>query len=121
MSASAAPLKLCTLQYDRNISFQTLHLNNKEQPPQMMKHKHEIQLHALYSDHNCGNDWWDLFSDLNINGRTKKQIFTRQVTTKLAKNILTNRFKILNNLIEYDLLNFGNVIFKLICKELLLK
>ena len=48
MSASAAPLKLCTPQYDRSISYQSLHtLNNRATPIQMMQYKHAVQLFKI--------------------------------------------------------------------------
>ena len=46
LSASAAPLKLCTKLNDRSMSFETLHtLNNRATPKQFTIYRHAILLH----------------------------------------------------------------------------
>ena len=121
MSASAAPLKLCTTLYDQNMSFITLHsITKRATPPQMMKYKLALQLHKLYNNENMSNDWLSLFFNQNFNGRNSKANFRDTSNHKIGKNLIANRLSILNNEIEYDWLNLEKESYKLKCKILFL-
>ena len=119
MSASAAPLKLCTPQYDQSISYKSLHtLNNRATPNQMMHYKHAIQLFKLYNSENENNDWLDLFFNQNFNSRNNKVNFVDSSVYKIGKNTLTNRLHLLNNKIPYEWLNLSLETYKIKCKSL---
>ena len=122
MSASAAPLKLCTSLYDQSMSFLTLHsITKRATPPQMMKYKLALQLHNLYSNENMNDDRLRLFFNQNFNGRNRKANFRDTSNNKIDKNLIANRLPILNNQIEYEWLNLSKENFKLKYKELFLK
>ena len=121
MSASAAPLKLCTALYDQNMSFITLHsITKRATPPQMMKYKLALQLHKLYNSENMNDDWLSLFFNQNFNGRNSKANFRDTSNHKIGKNLIANRLSILNNEIEYDWLNLEKESYKIKCKALYL-
>ena len=68
MSASAAPLKLCTPAYDRMMSYERLHLINKRAiPMQIMNYKTSLILHKTYNDLTMSNELLELFLNQNFN------------------------------------------------------
>ena len=122
LSASALPLKLCTYNYDRNISFQALHtLHKRATPPQIMAYKHALLLHKVYNDNSNSPEWLDLFANQTFNNRSRLANFIEINKYKIGKNLLCNRFTILNNKISYESLNLSYESYKINCKELLLK
>ena len=57
ISASSAPLKICTHLYDLSMSFDTLHtITKRASPPQMMKYRLALQLNDLYNNVTMSND-----------------------------------------------------------------
>ena len=99
------------------MSFAKLHLLAKRAtPPQVMKYKHAIQLHKVYNNSNPSFDWLSLFFNQNFNNRATTVKFFDTSTYKIGKNLLANRFKILNNEIQYDWLNMSLESFKIKCK-----
>ena len=122
MSASASALKLCTPQYDQSMSYITLHtINKRAAPPQMLKYKLALQLHKLYNDNTYSKDWITLSFNQNFNDRNTKANFIDTSNYKIGKNILPNRLPHINNVIEYDWLNYEKEKFKLVCKDIFLK
>ena len=122
MSASASALKLCTPQYDQSMSYITLHtINKRAAPPQMLKYKLALQLHKLYNDDTHSKDWITLSFNQNFNDRNTKANFIDTSNYKIGKNILPNRLPHINNVIEYDWLNYEKEKFKLVCKDIFLK
>ena len=87
----------------------------------MMKDRLALQLHDLYNTEKMSNDWLDLFFNQNFNGRNNEANFYDTSNYKVGKNLITQRFHILNNLIEFDWLNLSKDGFKLKCKSLFLK
>ena len=84
----------------------------------MMKYRLSIQLYKLYNANNQMENvnWMDLNLQQNFNDRNNfVQIFE---TSKIiiGRNTLVNRFKCLNNTIEYDWLNLSLDTFKVKCK-----
>ena len=121
LSASAAPLKLCTRMYDRSMSFNTLHtLNKRATPKQFTTYRHAILLHKVYNDETTNQNWLDLFFNQQFNNRCETVKFIDTKNYKIGNNILSNHFIILNGKIKYDWLNLPFNSFKLKCKELFL-
>ena len=84
LSASAAPLKLCTRLYDNSMSYETLHtINNRANPSQFSTYRHAIFLHKTYNDTTLNNNWLDLFFNQHFNGRCNTVNFANTNDTKL--------------------------------------
>ena len=121
LSASAAPLKLCTPQYNSMISFKSLHLIRKRAMPcQISLYKHALCLHILYNSESTSYDWLSLFFNQNFNARHKFANFTNTARYKIGNNLIGNRFTFLNGKIELDWLNLPLISFKIKCKSLFL-
>ena len=117
LSASAAALKLCTPTYDQYMSFQNLHeINKRATPIQIMKYKLSIILYKTYNDESQSFDWLSLFFNQNFNARTEFVNFFDCSSFKIGKNLLSNRFIILNGSIKYDWLNLPFNSYKIKCK-----
>ena len=122
MSASAAPLKLITANYDRTMSFESLHyLNKRATPTQMTLYKHALLLHKTYNDESMSHDWTDIFFNQQFNNRATHAKFHSTANFKVGNNILSNRFVILNGKIPLEWLNGSILSFKINCKRLFLK
>ena len=121
LSASAAPLKLTTSGYHRMISYDSLHYQNKRATPnQVTMYKHSLLLHKAYNDDEMGISWTGLFFNQLFNSRELCVQFTNNSKYKIGKNILTNRFEILNGKIPLNWLNETFESFKIKCKVLFL-
>ena len=121
LSASAAPLKLCTRIYDRSMSFETLHsVNKRATPMQFTTYRHAILLHKFYNDDTYNSNWLDLFFNQQFNNRRDTVYFVDTKSYKIGNNILANRFTILNGKIKFDWLNLPFNSYKLKCKEVFL-
>ena len=87
----------------------------------MCHYKLAIQLHKLYNSTTMTDDWISLNVQQNFNGRNNKfQIFTIS-NYKVGQNLMVNKFKPLNNKIEYNWLNESLNSFKIKCKKLFLQ
>ena len=121
MAASAAPLKFCTCLYDRTMSYVTLHsLNNRATPNQFCTYRHALLLHKVYNNQNPNNDTIDLYFNQQFNSRCRTVKFVDTRSYKIGKNILSNRFVILNGKINLDWLNLPFESYKIKCKNPLL-
>ena len=121
MSASAAPLKLCSPAYDRMMSYERLHsINKRATPTQIMNYKTSFILHETYNDSTISNDFVDLFFNQNFNARAELVNFIDKSNYKVEKNIFTNCFTILNNKIPFAWLNLELNSFKIKMKEIFL-
>ena len=122
LSASSAPLKLTTNNYNYLISFNTLHYVNKRATPDMIQaYKHALLLHKLYNNENANINWVDLFFSQNFNHRNQTVKFYNTSTYKVGNNLLPNRFTILNGKIQLNWLNDSLESYKIKCKQLFLK
>ena len=102
-------LKMCMLNYDRSISFQTWHtLLKRANPTQIMSYKHAILLHKIYNDESASPEWLDLFLTQIFNSRNPNANFTDEINFKNFKNILSNGFVLLNNKIIFVSLNLND-------------
>ena len=93
----------------------------KSNTPQMLKYKLALQLYKLYNNETQTKDWLTLSFNQNFNERNTKANFIDTSNYKIGKNILPNRLPFINNLIEYDWLNYEKEIFKLMCKDIFLR
>ena len=114
--------ELCPTKLPPNTSFESMHrLAKRGTPTQMCNYKHALQLYKLYNSTKMTDDWVSLNFQQNFNARnTRIQIFNVS-NYKIGQNILVNRFKSLNNKIEYQWLNESLNSFKIKCKKLLLQ
>ena len=84
LSASAAPLKLTTVNYDRMMSYDSLHyLKQRATPNQMTTYKHALLLHKVYK-HSMNLDWTNLFFNQHFNSRSNLVKFFNMSRYKLA-------------------------------------
>ena len=118
LSASANAIKICLSQLPPNTSYESIHsLAKRGTPTQMCHYKHAIQLHKLYNSTTMTEDWISLNIQRNFIGRNEKfQIFTIS-NYKVGQNLMVNRFKPLNNKIEYTWFIESLNSFKIICKK----
>ena len=122
MSASAAPLKYCVRFYDRNISYITLHaIVKRATPSQIMIYKHALLLHKIYNDENSSQEWLSLFFNQTFNNRAMAANFIDNSKFKVGKNLIENRLTLLNNKINYQMLNQTYESYKIACKNLFIK
>ena len=71
----------------------------------MMNYKHANILFKTYNDLNQSNDWIYLNFQQNFNARNQRMHLFDKSNTKVGKNLIVNRIKLLNDLIEFDWLN----------------
>ena len=122
LSSSANALKLCLTALPPNTSFETIHnLTKWATPLQITIYKHALQLYKLYNTNIMTEDWISLNHQQVSNGRNEKfQVFNIS-NYKVGQNLLVNRFKSLNNKIQFSWFNDSYNTFKLKCKVLLLQ
>jgi hypothetical protein len=119
LSASSAPLKICCNNYHNLISYERLHIIIKRPLPQaIIKHNHALLLHKTYNEQDPTSDWLQINFNQNFNARNNKANFIDTSNFKQGKNLLSNRFTVINNLIEYNWLNLPFEAFKIISKKL---
>ena len=118
LSTSSAALKLCYHGYDRSVSFARLHNVLKYPTPQQTcEFNHAILLHKIYNDPAESQNWLDLFFNQNFNSRYSKVNFYDTSKNKLGKNILANRFVVINQKIHYNWLNLPMSKYKSLCRK----
>ena len=118
LSASAAPLKLTTNNYNYMMSFESLHyVNQRATPTQYSTYTNALLLHKVFNDETMSNDWLDLFFNQNFNQRYATVKFFSTANFKIGGNILSNRFISLNGQIELSWLNESYNNFKIKCKS----
>ena len=117
-TASANALKLCTPNYDFNMSYDTLHLINKRAlPNQILVYKLALTLYKLYNHRLPQFEWINLNFDQII---TSRQAFFEVLNAphfRVGNNILVNRLSILNRKIPLEWLSLELSGFKLKCKQ----
>ena len=86
----------------------------------MSDYKHALQLYKLFNSTNMSDDWLSLNFQQNFNGRSDKLQIFNVSNYKVGRNLLVNRFRTLNNKIDYLWLNESFNAFKIKCKQLLL-
>ena len=118
LSVSATPVKLTTRNYDRMMSFETLHyLNKRATPNQMILYKHALLLHKVYHNESMSVDWTNLFFTQHFNSKENCVRFFNTSSYKIGNNILSNIFVIINEKIQFDWLNNDFNSYKIKCKN----
>jgi hypothetical protein len=108
LSASANALKLCTPNYERMMSFETLHLlNGRACPTNLMKYKHAILLYKIYNKGEPPKDWLALNFNQVLPGRQTHFAAIKDQNFKIGNNILSNRLTTINNKIPLQWLNLS--------------
>ena len=121
LSASANAIKLCLTKLPQNTSFESIHnLAKRATPTQISSYKHAIQLYKLYNSSNMSDDWLSLNIQQSFNERNGKFQIYNISNYKVGRNLICNRFKQLNNKINYTWLNESLNAFKIKCKTLFL-
>jgi hypothetical protein len=121
LAASANALKLCTPNYDRTMSFETLHvLNGRANPTNLMKYKHAILLYKIYNRGEPPKDWLALNFNQVLPRRQTYFAAIKDQNFKIGSNILSNRLTTLNHKIPLQWLNLSIDTFKVKCKTLFL-
>ena len=119
LSASAMPLKLCVPNYNRNTLYLTLHRQTKRATPtQLMSFKLALLLHKAYNKETVSPELIDLFFNQTFNSRETKANFIDLSKYKIGTNVLSNRYKILNGKISFDMLNKSYESYKIECKTI---
>ena len=100
--------------YDWMQSFEKLHYIAKRATPEMMlKYRHALLLHRIFNDSSYGEDWLQLNINQKLNVRNLNFITVENSRYKVGKNIVSNRFKILNNEFILSNLNDSYTYFKI--------
>ena len=93
LSASSAPLKIITNNYNYLVSYNSLHyLNQRATPNQITLYKHALLLHKTYNCNNYSNDWVHLHFNQQFNNRNRKVKFPNTSKYKIGNNLITNIF-----------------------------
>ena len=116
MSASALPLKLCFKFYHQTISFQTS--PEQANPSPLMIYKHLFLLHKVYNDKTKSHEWHSLFFNQTFNNKTLNANFIDNSNFQNGKNLIQNRFPLLNNKITNQMLNSSYDSYKVKCKTM---
>ena len=116
---------VCNLSYDsfkikckKRTSFIQRHVNEERAlPMNFAKYKLAIQLFKIYNGSDYNDDWHDMNSQQNFNGRNEMFHISDFSKIKIGKNILCNRLTVLNGQIKLDWLNLSLTAFKLKIKR----
>ena len=115
------PYNCCLTKLPKNTSFESIHnLAKRATPTQISSYKHAIQLYKLYNSSNMSDDWLSLNIQQSFNERNGKFQIYNISNYKVGRNLICNRFKQLNNKINYTWLNESLNAFKIKCKTLFL-
>ena len=121
LSASANALKMCLTTLPQNTSHDSIHrMTKRGTPTQMCNYKHAIQLYKLFNSTTMSDDWISLNFQQNYNGRNNKLQIFNSSNYKVGQNLLVNRFKPLNNKIDYLWFNESFNSYKIKCKTIFL-
>ena len=122
LSASANALKMCMTRLPLNTSFDSIHrLAKRGTPTQMCNYKHALQLYKLFNSETMTEDWVSLNFQQQFNGRRNRFQFFTSSNYKVGNNLMVNRFRQLNNKIDYNWLNESFNSYKIKCKKLFLQ
>ena len=83
----------------------------------VMTYKQHLTCLQVYNDKKLSHKWLSFFFNQIFNNRALAANFTDNSNFKIGKNIVENRFFILNNKISYDSLNLKYTTFKIHCKK----
>ena len=118
MAASANALRILNGGGDLRTSFIQRHVNEERAlPMNFAKYKLALQLFKIYNGSDYNDDWLDMNSQQNFNGRNEMFHISDFSKIKIGKNILCNRLTVLNGQIKLDWLNLSLITFKLKIKR----
>ena len=116
MSCSANALKTIVGFYDSHTSFETMHtIAGRAIPNDFMLYRHSLLLHKTYNDVKMGKDWVVLNHNQVFRQRNTAFQVVQTNRYKIGRNKLSDRFKILDNKLELESLNFNQ--FKIKMKQ----
>ena len=114
---SANALKLCLTKLPINTSFEAIHnLAKRGTASQMSNYKHALQLFKLFNS-NMSDDWVSLNDQQIFNGRNEHFQIVTKANYKIGRNLIVNRFRTLNNKINFSWLNGSYESYKIKCKQ----
>ena len=100
------------------MSYEQIHaMNDRASPKQMMVYKHSLLLFKIWNERIYSRDWLALNFQQNFNERVEGVMIFETSILKIGKNLVTNRLKIINGLIDFGWLNLNINTFKLKCKS----
>ena len=115
-------VKMCMTRLPLNTSFDSIHrLAKRGTPTQMCNYKHALQLYKLFNSETMTEDWVSLNFQQQFNGRRNRFQFFTSSNYKVGNNLMVNRFRQLNNKIDYNWLNESFNSYKIKCKKLFLQ
>ena len=124
LSISANALKSCLLVCNNEISFENVHRKCKKcTPEQIMMYHISLKLHKLLNENGSGIT----FEQVTVMDQivcTRRQLrvqILRNNRSKIGMNTTANKLYYVNNLISFDLLNKGFVLYKKLMKIQFLK
>lgn len=122
LAASASALKICTPNYNFLISYKKLHyINNRAMPEQMMYYKHALLLYKTYNESTPTKNWLTLNFQQNFNNRNNTLRVFSTSNYKVGQNLTSNRFVVINGILNLDWLNESFDTYKVKCKDKFLK
>ena len=86
-------------------------------PNSFMLYRHSLMLHKVLNDDDMGNEWLDMNVNQTFNQRREMFHAVEMNKYKIGRNLISNRFKILNNLVELASLNDSYNQFKIKMKK----
>ena len=122
LAASASALKICTPSYNYLMSYKNLHyINKRAMPEQMMRYKHAILLYKTYNETTQTKNWLTLNFQQSFNNRNNTfRVFSTN-NYKVGQNLTSNRFAVINGLVNLDWLGESFETYKVKCKDKFLK
>ena len=83
-----------------------------------MSFKHSLLLHKIFNNQIYAKDWLSLHFQQTFNSRNQTLRVFDTLKTKIGKNIVINRLKLINGKIEYEWLNLSWQSYKAKCKSI---
>ena len=98
--ASARALRICTTNYDNPISFKQIHtINKRATPKQMMTFIYAILLNKIWNETIYSKHWLAPNFQQNCKERIESVRIFETSNSKVGKNLVVNRLKVINGLI----------------------
>ena len=118
LSASSNCLRVCSKSFNRDISFIELHKKHQRATPmQWNKYVTACTLHDIYNLQTPSNIFISTINNILNENRNDLVHFTSTNNLKIGKSTIDNRFRILNNKIKFEMLEWSKDRFKSYCKR----
>ena len=103
---------------DVNLPFSTcLFLLVDDDRSKNCPYKHALRLYKLFNSNNMSEDWVSLNYQQIFNERNEHFQVVTKANYKVGKNLMVNRFRTLNNKINFSWLNGSYESYKIKCKQ----